>query len=228
MKYSSIHQATFIKRPNRFIAHVELNGQEEIVHVKNTGRCKEILQTGSTVFLEEASNKNRKTKYSLISAYKGDTLINIDSQVPNTVVYESLEQNKIIEIKEIETIKKEVTFGNSRFDIFFKNKKGEGFIEVKGVTLEKDRVAMFPDAPTIRGRKHIKEMIKAINSSYQGYIFFLIQLKGVDYFTPNTVMDPDFTAALKLAKDKGVKILAYDCLITTDSIRIDKQIPIKI
>ncbi|MFW6265116.1 MAG: DNA/RNA nuclease SfsA [Bacillota bacterium] len=230
MKYSSIKEATFIKRPNRFIAHVNLNGQEEIVHVKNTGRCKEILKEGVTVLLEKAKNKNRKTKYSLIAAYKNDILINIDSQVPNQVVFEALKAGKIKEVGDLQEIKREVSYANSRFDIYFKKKIKnvikEGFIEVKGVTLEKDGKTMFPDAPTKRGTRHILEMIEAVKEGYQGYIFFLIQLKGVNLFTPNTIMDPEFAAALKLANQEGVNILAYDSQIKENSIIIDKKLPI--
>ncbi|MFW6029569.1 MAG: DNA/RNA nuclease SfsA [Halanaerobiales bacterium] len=230
MKYHDIYRATFVKRPNRFIAHVQLNGEEEIVHVKNTGRCKEILTEGATVFLEKAKNMNRKTKYSLIAAYKDDILINIDSQVPNKVVYDSLKQSKIDQITDILELKREVTYGNSRFDIYFKkkvkNEVKEGFIEVKGVTLEKDGIAMFPDAPTSRGSKHIREMIAAVKEGYLGYIFFLIQLKGVVHFTPNHIMDPEFSQTLSLAAENGVKILAYDSQIKEDSITLDKKLPI--
>ncbi|HOA97565.1 MAG TPA: DNA/RNA nuclease SfsA, partial [Acetivibrio saccincola] len=185
MHYNSIKKGIFINRPNRFVANVLIDGITETVHVKNTGRCKEILVKGTTVFLEESSNLNRKTRYSLVAAYKGDTLINIDSQAPNHVVYEAILQNKIKDFKDVLTLKKEVTFGKSRFDLYFENKSEKGFIEVKGVTLEKDGTAMFPDAPTVRGTRHILEMIDVVNNKYKGYILFLVQLKGVKCFTPN-------------------------------------------
>lgn len=226
MKYSKIRKATFIKRPNRFIAHVLLDGKEEIVHVKNTGRCREILQEGTTVVLEKAKNKNRKTKYSLIAAYKNDLLINIDSQVPNQVVYEALKEGELSQFNNLEEVKREVTFGNSRFDIHFKNRNKEGFIEVKGVTLEDNGELMFPDAPTARGSKHVEEMIKAVKEGYLGYIFFLIQLQGAKNFTTNQKTDPKFSQAVKMAKEQGVNLLAYDCHITEDTITLNQQIPI--
>ena len=171
MKYTPIKSAVFISRPNRFISHVLIDGKDEIVHVKNTGRCREILQEGISVILEEASNANRKTKYSLIAAYKGDVLINIDSQVPNMVVYEAIKDEKLKEFQKITKLSREVTFGNSRFDLYYECGEQKGFIEVKGVTLETDGVAMFPDAPTERGSKHVYEMIKAVEQGYAGFYF---------------------------------------------------------
>lgn len=224
MKYTTVKAAKFIKRPNRFLAHVIVDDKEEIVHVKNTGRCREILLEGTSVILEEATNKNRKTNYSLIAAYKGEVLINIDSQVPNTVVYEGIKDKKIKEIPEVTKLTREVVYGNSRFDLYFETKEQRGFIEVKGVTLEVDGVALFPDAPTERGCKHVYEMIKAVDEGYAGYIFFLIQMKGVNYFTPNVIRDPKLTEALKLAIEKGVTILAYDSIVCEDEIIIGSQV----
>lgn len=218
MNYTSIKPAVFLSRPNRFLAHVLVDGREEVVHVKNTGRCKEILKEGAALVLEEAGNTNRKTKYSLIAAYKGDVLINIDSQVPNMVVYEAIEEDCLEGFQKLTKLSREVTYGNSRFDLYFERNGQKGFIEVKGVTLEADGTAMFPDAPTQRGCKHIYEMIKAVEEGYDGYIFFLIQMKGVTHFTPNTVRDPAFAKALRLAHKKGVTILAYDALVLEDEI----------
>ncbi len=227
MKYSSTRKATFIKRPNRFIAHVILDdGTEEIVHVKNTGRCREILKEGTTVILEKAKNKNRKTKYSLVAAYKDDLLINIDSQVPNQVVFEALKDGKIPGFNKLIELKREVTFKNSRFDIYFENSNKAGFIEVKGVTLEDKGKTMFPDAPTARGSKHVREMIKAVEEGYLGYIFFLIQLQGAANFTTNKKTDHVFSEVLKEAKEKRVTLLAYDCDITENSITLNSEIPI--
>lgn len=226
MHYSKIRKATFLKRPNRFIAHVMLDNQEEIVHVKNTGRCKEIFHKDTTVLLEESNNPNRKTKYSIIGAYKKDTLINTDAQIPNYVVYEGISENKIKEISNVSFLKKEVTFGDSRFDLYFETSTSKGFIEVKGVTLEENKIALFPDAPTQRGTKHIYEMIRAVEKGYEGYIFFLIQMKGIKYFTPNQKMDPDFADALKKAQNSGVKILAYDSHVTEEEIIIGKKIEV--
>ena len=224
MNYTSIKKGTFINRPNRFIANVLIDGITETVHVKNTGRCNEILIKGASVLLEESTNLNRTTRYSLVAAYKGSTLINIDSQAPNHVVYEAILQNKIKAFKNVLTLKKEVTFGKSRFDLYFEKKSTKGFIEVKGVTLEKDGIAMFPDAPTLRGTKHILEMIDAVNNNYKGYILFLVQLKGVKCFTPNKEMDPEFDAALKKAKNKGVEILVYDSIIKENGLEIGEAV----
>lgn len=226
MRYNVVKKAIFLKRPNRFIARVLLDGKEEIAHVKNTGRCREILMEGTEVFLEKAENLNRKTGYSLISAYKGNALINIDSQVPNAVVFEGISNKKVSEFLGVCKLKREVFYGNSRFDIYFETPFEKGFIEVKGVTLEENGVAMFPDAPTERGTKHVNEMVKAVQEGYSGYIFFLIQMKGVEYFTPYEKMDSDFAAALKNARDNGVKILAYDSYVTESEITIDREIKV--
>lgn len=228
MKYTSVKTAQFIKRPNRFIAHVMLDNREEIVHVKNTGRCREILKEGASVILEESGNTNRKTKYSLIAGYKEEVLINIDSQVPNAVVYEAILENKVKELQEVVKLSREVVYGNSRFDLSFETNEHKGFIEVKGVTLETEGVAMFPDAPTDRGRKHVYEMIKAVEEGYEGYLFFLIQMKGVSYFTPFELRDPKFSEALRLASTKGVKILAYDAIVHEDEIRIGEPVEIRL
>lgn len=228
MKYKNIYEGIFLNRPNRFIANVVVNGEKERVHVKNTGRCKEILREGTTVFLEKSNNPNRKTKYSLISAIKDDLLINIDSQVPNTVVYESILNNEVEELKNIDLLKREVTYLNSRFDLYFEKGKEKGFIEIKGVTLEVDGLSMFPDAPTERGRKHILEMIKAVEEGYKGYIFFLIQMDNIKTFTPNAVMDEEFAKVLKQAEDKGVNILAYNSIVNKNSIRLNEKVEVLI
>lgn len=224
MIYKNIKEAIFIKRPNRFIAHVLIDGKEEIVHVRNTGRCKEILIKGTKVILEASANPNRKTAYSLIAAYKGDTLINIDSQIPNAVVFEGVKQGKIPLISNVKFLKREVTYGNSRFDMYFEKENSRGFIEVKGVTLEEDGLAMFPDAPTERGRKHLIEMADAVANGYEGFIIFLIQMKGVKAFLPNTMMDPEFSAELKESAVKGVKVLAYDSIVKENEIIIANEV----
>lgn len=226
MKYNEIAEAIFINRPNRFIANVSLNGKIETVHVRNTGRCREILVPGTKVILERSLNQKRKTRYSLISANKGNMLINIDSLSPNAVVYEGLRDGKIHGFNDLRSLKREVFYGNSRFDIFFETSHEKGFVEVKGVTLEKGGIAMFPDAPTERGTKHVNEMIKAVREGYLGYIFFLIQMKNIKYFTPNVAMDADFSSALKTASECGVKILAYDSFITKDEIVVGHEIDV--
>ncbi|WP_053957658.1 DNA/RNA nuclease SfsA [Inediibacterium massiliense] len=225
MKYLSIQEAIFLKRPNRFIAHVLLNGREEIVHVKNTGRCKEILKKGVKVILEEASNPNRKTKYSLVAAYKDDhTLINIDSQITNYVVYDALIHSEVGELKDFIKLKKEVKYKNSRFDFYYEKDHEKGFIEVKSVTLEENGNCMFPDAPTERGRKHIEELIHLQKEGYKNYIFFLIQIENMKIFRPNKVTDPHFEEALQRAKEKGICILAYDSIVKEDEIKINKKV----
>lgn len=226
MKYNHIIQGIFIKRINRFVAHVWLDGIEEVVHVKNTGRCKELFIAGTTVILEKAQNPERKTRFSIIGIYKGNRLINIDSQIPNYVVFEALQSGCISEIADIDKVKKEVTYGNSRFDLYFESAGCKGFIEVKGVTLEDDELVMFPDAPTVRGTKHVLEMIKAVENGYMGCIFFLIQMKGVKSFSPNSKTDPIFSAALQLAAQKGVILLAYDSLVREDEILIGDRVDI--
>lgn len=228
MKYNNIYEGIFLERPNRFIANVLIDGRKEKVHVKNTGRCKEILIKGTKVYLEKSNNPNRKTKYSLISAYKEDQLINIDSQVPNKVVFDAIKSNRIKELENIKVLKKEVTFGNSRFDLYFEKGNESGFIEVKGVTLENNGLSLFPDAPTERGTKHIREMIKVVESGLKGYIFFLIQIENIKYFTPNTSMDEKFSNALIEANKKGVNILAYNSIVKKDFIKINEKIEVLI
>ncbi|NMA96377.1 MAG: DNA/RNA nuclease SfsA [Clostridiales bacterium] len=227
MIYKKVVEGIFINRPNRFIANVIIGEKEEIVHVRNTGRCKEILVPGAKVILEDCSyNKNRKTKYSIIAVWKEDMLINMDSQIPNRVVYDALRENSISCLKNLSLIRREKTFRNSRFDMYFESNLERGFIEVKGVTLENDMVAMFPDAPTTRGTKHTLEIIDAVKDGYIGIIFFLIQMKGPDIFRLNWEMDREFSEAVALAYEKGVKILAYDSIVTEDSISIGNPIPI--
>lgn len=226
MIYNTIVEGIFLNRPNRFIANVIIEGKREIAHVKNTGRCKEILIEGTKVFLEKSNNPNRKTKYSVISALKGDTLINIDSQVPNTVIYESINNGKIHNFKDITFLKREVKYNDSRFDLYFETKKKKGFIEIKGVTLEVNGLSMFPDAPTTRGTKHVKEMIQAVQEGYCGFIFFLIQIDHINKFTPNKIMDKDFSDALIEAKKSGVEILAYNSIVTPTEITIGEKVQV--
>ena len=227
MKYKKMVEGKFIRRPNRFIAHVIIHGKEEVVHVKNTGRCRELLIPGARVILEDCSqNISRKTKYSLIAVYKGELLVNMDSQVPNAVVYEALKDNKIEFFRDLTFIKREKTYGNSRFDIYYEKGLKKGFVEVKGVTLEVEGQAMFPDAPTIRGAKHVLEMVDAVNQGYEGSIIFLIQMKGISSFRPNWEMDENFSNAIKYANDNGVNVLAYDSFVLEDEIRIGSPIPV--
>lgn len=222
MKYAQVEQGIFLRRPNRFIAHVEIKGKEEICHVKNTGRCRELLVPGAAVFLEKSSNPNRKTKYDLIAVQKGERLINMDSQVPNQAVYEWLEKGELF--GEGALVKREVTYGNSRFDLYIQQGERKIFMEVKGVTLEENGVVRFPDAPTERGVKHIKELCRCIEDGYEAYIMFVIQMENVKYFRPNDDTHPEFGQALREAEQAGVKILAYDCIVRKDLINLSKPV----
>jgi len=224
MKYKKIVSGTFIKRRNRFIAEVMINGELEIVHVKNTGRCEEILKEGAKIFLEKSDNPNRKTGYSLISAIKNENLINVDSQAPNKVVYESLKKEEIEPFNNLKIIKKEKTFQKSRFDIYYERKNGKkGFIEIKGVTLENEGLTKFPDAPTERGKKHVLEMVEAVEKGYEGNILFLIQMDNFLEFSPNREMDRKFSEALEYAKNKGVNIFIYNSIVREDEIILKER-----
>jgi len=229
MKYNNIVKGKFLERPNRFIAYCKINNNIEKVHVKNTGKCKELLIPNTIVYLEESDNPNRKTKYSLISVQKGNRLINMDSQVPNKVVYEGLVNRKIILPglnEEILYIKPEKTYENSRFDIYLETKSKKAFIEVKGVTLEENNVVLFPDAKTERGVKHINELIKASKDGYLSYIVFVVQMSNIKYFTPNDKMHKELGDALRNAKANGVNILSYDCNVTRDTIEIKDEVEV--
>ncbi len=224
MKYNNIIKGEFIDRPNRFIANIKINGVIEVCHVKNTGRCKELLVRGSTVYLQKSDNPNRKTQYDLIAVQKGERLINMDSQIVNSVAVEYL--NNLFD--DIVFIKPEYKYGNSRFDIYVETNTDKIFIEVKGVTLENDDVVSFPDAPTERGIKHLKELQKAVTEGFKAYVLFVIQMDNVKYFEPNYKTHPEFANELKRAKNNGVIPLAYDCFVTADSITIRSPIDIKL
>lgn len=229
MKYNkNIYEGRFINRPNRFNALVELNNEEIVVHVPNTGRCREILKEGTKIFLREELNPTRKTKYDLIAAIKGDMLINIDSQVPNKVVNEALINGKIEPLKKYTKINKEKTFGKSRFDfkLSTEDEKEIYYLEVKGVTLEENGHCRFPDAPTERGTKHIMELIEAKNQGHGAGILFLIQLEDAKTFSSNDVTDKKIAEALKLAKENSVDILAYNCKVYEDGIEIKDSISV--
>lgn len=226
MKYNRIVEGRFIERPNRFIAKVNIGGEVETVHVKNTGRCKELLKENARVYLSVSDNPLRKTKYDLIAVLKNETLVNMDSQIPNDVAEEYLKSGALFSKNAI--IKREVTYGESRFDFYIEDGDRKAFLEVKGVTLEQDGIARFPDAPTERGTKHINELIRCQKEGFDAYILFVIQMKGVKYLEPNFSTDPIFSETLKKAKKNGVKILALDCIVTPDSITFDKEIQVKI
>lgn len=229
MKYNNIKKGRFISRPNRFIAEVEIDDTIEICHVKNTGRCKELLVTNAEVFLEKSINSNRKTKYDLVAVYKeteyGKILINMDSLAPNKMFLEYLQQGlfEYFPINKNSIIKPEARYGNSRFDFYVKTGDREAFIEVKGVTLEVNGVALFPDAPTERGVKHISELCRCKTDGYETFVIFIIQFENVNYFTPNCEMHPEFSDILEAAYKKGVKILSYNSIINYDEILIKQR-----
>lgn len=233
MKYHQIEKAVFLERPNRFIAYVNRAGQKEICHVKNTGRCRELLVPGAAVYLDKSSNPNCKTAYDLIAVKKGDRLINMDSQAPNLAAAEWLRQGgPFLQqgsafCKEI-MVKQETKYKNSRFDLYAEIEGRKLFIEVKGVTLEENGIARFPDAPTERGIKHVRELEACQNDGYEAYLLFVIQMKGIRHFEPNDRTHPAFGDALRRAAQNGVHILAYDCLVSEDSIVIDKPVPVRL
>lgn len=224
MKYENICTGYFIDRPNRFIAHVEINGTVETVHVKNTGRCAELLQPGAEVYLQDSKNPARKTRYDLIGVKKGERQVNMDSQVTNLVVKEWIEEGNLFE--DVTLVKSEYTYGKSRFDLYVEADGKRIFIEVKGVTLEQNGVVRFPDAPSERAIKHVEELAQAVKEGYEAYVFFVIQMKDVLYFTSNMDTHAAFGEALIEAARNGVKVLAYDCDVTKDSIRIRKEVPV--
>ena len=224
MKYDRIKVGTFVERPNRFIAYVNIKGKQETVHVKNTGRCRELLISGATVYVQGSDNPNRKTKWDLIGVEKNNRMINMDSQIPNAVVKEWIEAGNLFSQPSL--IKPEATYGKSRFDLYVEEGERKAFIEVKGVTLEEDGIVRFPDAPTERGVKHIEELCCAAEEGYEAYIVFVIQMEKVLYFTPNEDTHKEFGDALRRAKKAGVHILAYDCKVKKDSISLNKEVPV--
>lgn len=225
MTYNNIYPGIFIERLNRFVAKVVVENETQLVHVKNTGRCKELLLEGAKIYLEKSDNPNRKTKFSLISVYKGNTLVNMDSQVPNDVIYQGILNQKIKGFDDLTFLKREQTYGRSRFDMYYETKDSKGYIEVKGVTLEEDGIARFPDAPTTRGTKHVNELLEAQDHGYNNYIVFLIQMSPVHLFIPNDEKDAVFTAALRNAEKKGVKVICMTSTITENSIELLNEIP---
>lgn len=224
MRYHDVREARFLSRPNRFIAHVELDGKEEVVHVKNTGRCRELLTPGARVWLEEGRNPDRKTRWDLIAVLKGDRLINMDSQAPNQVAREWLEAGGLF--PRADRIQPEYTYGNSRFDLYAEAEGRKILMEVKGVTLEEEGVVRFPDAPSQRAVKHLEELVRAREEGYETYVFFVIQMKDVKCFTPNRETHPEFAQALERAAAAGVKILACDCRVEPDRLEAADPVPV--
>lgn len=225
MKYNEIVTANFIERPNRFIAYVDLEGQRTKVHVKNTGRCRELLRDYAKVYLERSSNPERSTAYDLVAVDKDGRLVNMDSNAPNKVVGEWLREGGLY--RDVSLVRPETSFGSSRFDFYAESMSGaRAFIEVKGVTLEYDNVAAFPDAPSERAVKHVEELIKAREQGYEAYLIFVVQMKGVSRVEPNRKTHPAFGEVLQKARSAGVRLLAYDCFVETDSLAIHDEIPV--
>ena len=223
MRYENMVPGTFLARPNRFIAHIEIDGQVEICHVKNTGRCRELLPAGAKVWCQKSGNPNRKTKFDLITVQKGRRLINMDSQAPNIAAKEWLLAGGL---GEIEDLKPEYRQGDSRFDFSFLKDGRRCFLEVKGVTLENDGVCAFPDAPTDRGARHLRGLTALAQEGYGAYVLFVIQMEDVKYLHPNDVTDPQFGLALREAKENGVEVLAMDCRVTEDTMGLHSPVPV--
>ena len=225
MNYGHMVAGRFLARPNRFIAHVQINGQTEICHVKNTGRCKELLSIGAEVWCEQAANPNRKTKYDLITVKKGDRLINMDSQAPNIAAGEWLAAGGL---GQVESIRPETFHGDSRYDFSFVKDGKTCFLEVKGVTLENDGVCAFPDAPTDRGAKHLRGLTQAVKDGFGSYVLFVIQMADVKYLHPNDATDPEFGKALREAAENGVQVMAVDCQVTEDTMVIGSFVEVRL
>ncbi len=225
MEYANILPARFLSRPNRFIARVELEGQEETVHVKNTGRCRELLVPGARVWLERSGNPQRRTAYDLVAVEKGTRLINMDAQAPNKVFGEWAQSGGI---PGLALLRPETVWGSSRFDFYWESGSERGFVEVKGVTLEVDGGASFPDAPTLRGVKHLKELTAAHDQGYRTAVCFVIQMKDIAFFSPNDATHPEFGQALREAAAAGVEVWARDCVVTPNSLVLDAPVPVKL
>ncbi len=223
MTYKTVREGVFRARPNRFIAIVDVDGADTVCHVKNTGRCKELLTSGCTVVLEQAANPARKTPYDLIAVYKGDRLINMDSQAPNAVAADYLAERFPDAV-----IRREVTYGDSRFDFHVQNGDEQWFVEAKGCTLEVDNVGYFPDAPTERGVKHIRHLIRAVDEGYKAAILFVIQMEGIAAIRPNDSTHPAFGEALREAAQAGVEVWAVDCAVTPSTLAHKNPVPVQL
>lgn len=225
MTYENMVAGEFLDRPNRFVAHVGIRGEVCTVHVKNTGRCRELLVSGTRVWCQESQNPARKTKFDLICVEKGDRLINMDSQAPNAAVKQWLFSGGLGELQDI---RPETVHGDSRFDFAFQKDGRQCFLEVKGVTLEDAGVCAFPDAPTLRGAKHLRGLAKAAREGFGAYVLFVIQMEGAAYLHPNDATDPQFGAALREAARAGVQVLAYDCTVTPESMALRAPVEVRL
>lgn len=226
IQYENMKQGRFCARPNRFLAHVEIDGREEVCHVKNTGRCRELLQPGVTVWCQHHDDPKRKTAWSLITVQKGERLVNLDSQVPNKLAYDYVKQGGLGFVPTL--VKAEQVYDKSRFDLYYEAGERRGFVEVKGVTLEEDGVARFPDAPTERGAKHLHELQKAVTEGYEAWALFIIQMEGIRKMEPNRPRDPNFAEALSEAAQNGVHVRAVQCRVTPDALEITEKIPVEL
>lgn len=224
MRYENIVAGRFLDRPNRFVAHVEINGAVEVCHVKNTGRCRELLLPGAAVYLERAADPGRKTGYDLVAVQKGERLINMDAQAPNKVFREFAQSGQLW--RELTDIRAEYTWGDSRFDFLLEDRQGPILVEVKGVTLEDGGLARFPDAPTLRGVKHLNGLRRAVEQGSRAAVFFVLQMEGMRSFSPNDETHPAFGQALRTAAAAGVAVLAYECRVTPDSLTITHPVPV--
>lgn len=224
MRYGEVKRGRFLARPNRFVAHVELEGERVVCHVKNTGRCRELLTSGAAVYLERAENPARKTPYDLIAVEKGDLLINMDAQAPNKVFGEWAAAGRFL--PGLTALRPEFTWEDSRFDFRLEDHLGPCFVEVKGVTLEQDGLALFPDAPTERGVKHLRGLRRAVEQGYRAAVFFVVQMKGPRLFRPNDGTHPAFGQALREAAAAGVGVYAWDCAVTPESLTLDAPVDV--
>ena len=224
MKYNAITEGIFLERPNRFVAKVLVDGRQELAHVKNTGRCRELLIPGVCVYLEKNNNPQRKTAFSLIAVQKGERLINMDSQAPNVVAEEYIKSGHVVE--GLTYLKREYKYKDSRFDFYYEAGQRKGFIEVKGVTLEENGIVLFPDAPTLRGVKHLNELAQAVSFEYEAKVLFVVQMENVRYFTPNVRAHPEFARALVHARDQGVFVQALWCRVGKDTLEIAGEVPV--
>ena len=226
IRYPNMEPGTFRARPNRFLAHVVIDGKEEIAHVKNTGRCRELLQPGAEVWCQHHDDPARKTRWSLITVRKGHRLVNLDSQIPNKLAFDYVKTGGLGFVPEL--IKAEQTYGSSRFDLYYEHNGKKGFVEVKGVTLEENGIARFPDAPTERGRKHLQELQTAAAAGYEAWVLFVLAMPDMASFEPNESRDPAFAEALRQAAHHGVQIRAVECTVTADTIAITVPVPVQL
>lgn len=226
MKYESIVSGQFLARPNRFIAHVDVGGEQVVVHVKNTGRCRELLTPGARLYLQDwgEAHTGRKTRYDVIAVEKGPLLVNMDAQAPNKVFAEWADSGRFV--SGLTLLRPETTWGSSRFDFYWEAAEKRGFTEVKGVTLEENGHARFPDAPTQRGVKHLEELIRAKEVGYEAAVCFVIQMEGMRCFSPNDETHPAFGTALRRAAEAGVRVLAMECHVTPETLMITREVPI--